>query len=246
MLLTFIEESALAVFLPFGLMLRAFPFSRKTGSTIIAVVVAAYFIYPISILINQQIWMFIVSPPCTPDIPSGILCKGTGETCQNDQNCASFDCRAGKCVVSLTDFTEYQSIYSLCKGQYSATTSEQVLSALGAEQDKRMMEMYFTGTPNSVEPTKAEGQLNNGMGTMLSRHGISAAKFTTSLFFAPVGAVAKTTFSEIELLVMDAGQYALLALLFTVITVVISLTMLKDIAILIGGEPRVFGLSKLV
>jgi hypothetical protein len=246
MLLNFIEESALSVFLPFGLMLRAFPFSRKTGSTIIAVVVAAYFVYPLSILINQQIWLLIVSPPCTVNAPQGILCKGIADTCQADNDCASFDCRAGKCVVPLTDFTEYNSLYSLCKGQYSPTNSEKVLSALGAEQDKRMMEMYFSGTPTSVEPTKAEGQLDDGLGTMLGRHGISAARFATSLFFAPVGAAAKTTFSEIEMLVMDAGQYALLALLFTVITVVVSLTMLKDIAILIGGEPRIFGLSKLV
>ncbi|MFA6328156.1 MAG: hypothetical protein WCY41_01795 [Candidatus Micrarchaeia archaeon] len=242
MLLTFIEEAAIPVFLPFGMILRAFPFSRKTGSTIIAVVVAAYFVYPLSILLNQQIWLMVVSPPC----PAGFQCLAVGATCQNDEDCASFDCRAERCVVPLTDFTEYHSIYSLCKGTYTPSNSERTLSIIGMEQDKRMMEMYFSGTPTSVEPTKTEGRLHDGFLSLIERHGISALKFGTSFLFAPVGAAAQTAFSEIEVLVMDAGQYALLALIFTVLTVVISLTMLKDIAILIGGEPRVFGLSKLV
>ena len=30
------------------------------------------------------------------------------------------------------------------------------------------------------------------------------------------------------------------------VSIVVSLTMLKDIALLLGGEPRIFGLSKLV
>ena len=246
MLLSFIEESALLVFLPFGMVLRAFPFSRKTGSTIIAVVVAAFFIYPISILINQQMWMLIVEPPC----PQGYDCRPLASPCTADKDCASFDCRNGQCVVPLTDFTEYKSIYALCKSNLpagdKAAKIDATLSALADEQDKRTLEMYFSGAPNSIAPTKAEGRLDDGLGSMLSQHAISSAAFTTSLLVPVPGRTTQAVFSEVEVLVMDAGQYALLALLFTVFTVVISLTMLKDIAILIGGEPRVFGLSKLV
>ena len=240
MLLSFIEEAAIAVFLPFGLMLRAFPFTRKTGSTIIAVVVAAYFVYPISILINQQIWMLIVAPTGAPG------CYPTAATCYSDADCCSYDCRGNTCAVPLTNFAEYSSIYSLCKGQSSPQKIDGVFGALAGEQDKRTLEMYFSGTPTSVPPTKTEAKLNDGGLSMSRRHGIAFARFTTTFLLPMPGETASTVFSEIESLVMDAGQYALLALIFTVITVVLSLTMLKDIAILIGGEPRVFGLSKLV
>jgi len=248
MLLNFIEEAAIKVFLPLGLMMRAFPFTRKTGSTIIAVVVAAYFVFPVAILINQQIWMMIAQPPCTPG--NGLLCKPVGETCSADKQCASFDCRGGQCVVPLTDFSEYKSIYSLCRSNADINGKIQQIDdtslALATEQDKRTLEMYFTGAPTGVPPTQPEGRLDDGLGTMLKRHAISAGSFTTSLFVPIPGRTVQTVFSQIEVLVMDAAQYTLLALLFTVITIVISLTMLKDIAILIGGEPRVFGISKLV
>jgi hypothetical protein len=97
-----------------------------------------------------------------------------------------------------------------------------------------------------VQPTQAERRLDDGLGTMLTRHGIAFETFTTSLLLPLPGHTTQTVFSEIEVLVMDAGQFVVLALLFTVISVVLSLTLLKDIAILLGGEPRVFGISKLV
>jgi hypothetical protein len=240
MLLNFIEEAALTAFLPLGLMMRAFPFTRKTGSTIIAVVAAAYFVYPISILINQQIWMLIVSPPG----PAG--CLPAADLCSEDIDCCSFDCRGGRCAVPLTNFAEYNSIYSVCKGQFTQNKFDAIATALAGEQDKRTLEMYFSGAPTSVEPTKTEGRLNDGFGSMARRHGIAADKFTTSFLNPMPGQTERTMFSEIESLVMDAAQYAILALLFVVISIVLSLTLLKDIALLIGGEPRVFGLTKLV
>ena len=244
MLLSFIEKAAIPVFLGFGMVLRAFPFSRKTGSTIIAVVVAAYFVYPISILIDQQIWMMIAAPEnsCSPDYP----CFPASQPCQKDEQCASFNCRQGVCAVPLTEFSEYRSIYSICNGNPDDAQINATLETIAKEQDNRILELYFTGNPTTVNATKAEGRLNDGLGTMAKRHGASFMSFTASLLNPLPSQTAQTVFSEIEVLVMDAGQYVILALLFVVISIVVSLTLLKDIAILIGGEPRVFGLSKLV
>ncbi len=237
MLLTFIEKAALPVFLPFGLMLRAFPFTRKTGSTIIAVVVAAYFIFPISILINEQVWIMIASPSCSNGK------AGVGDTCTSDAACCSNNCRGGVCSPAVTDFKEYQSIYSICsdKDKIDATLSE-----IAKAQDDRTLEIYFTGNPSTTVPTQAEGRLKDGLKALAAQHGAAAWAFTKSLLNPMPAQTAQTVFSEIEVLVVDAGQFALLGLIFTVMTVVLSLTMLKDIAMLIGGEPRIFGLSKLV
>ena len=244
MLLKFIEKAAIPVFLPFGMMLRAFPFSRKTGSTIIAVVVAAYFVYPISILINQQIWMLIAAPE--NNCPAGYQCRPTGRPCTADDQCASFNCRQDVCTVPLTEFSEYRSIYSICNGNPDEAQINATLEKIAKEQDNRILELYFTGNPATVNATKAEGRLNDGLGAMAARHGASFLSFTTSLLNPLPSQTAQTVFAEIEVLVMDAGQYVLLALLFVVISIVVSLTLLKDIAILIGGEPRIFGMSKLV
>ena len=244
MLLKFIEKAAIPVFLSFGMVLRAFPFSRKTGSTIIAVVVAAYFIYPISILINQQIWMMIAAPENS--CPAGYPCSPAGQPCTKNEECASFNCRQDVCAVPLTEFSEYRSIYSICNGNPDSAQINATLEQIAKEQDNRILELYFTGNPETVNATKVEGRLNDGMAAILARHGTTFMDFTASLRNPLPSQTAQTVFSEIEVLVMDAGQYVVLALLFVVISVVVSLTMLKDIAILIGGEPRIFGISKLV
>jgi hypothetical protein len=248
MLLKFIERAAIPIFLPFGLMLRAFPFTRKTGSTIIAVVVACYFVYPISILINQQIWLYLVAPP--PQ--AGATCLPISAPCSDDKQCCTYNCRSSHnnpqsyCSSPLTEFSEYQSIYSICNGNPTKEQIQANLDELAQQQDNRMLELYFSGNPAQRVPSQAEKQLQDGLATTLKRHGDSAWQFAKSLLNPLPSHTTQTVFSEIEVLVMDAAQYALLALLFVVISIVVSLTLLKDIAILIGGEPRVFGISKLI
>ena len=251
MLLKFIEVSALPVFLPLGLMFRAFPFTRKTGSTIIAVVVAAYFIYPMSILLDQQIWSMIVSPPCTP-LPNGATsCLPQGSPCTSNAECASYSCRANQCASPITDFTEYRSIFEICKGNPDDAKIQSTFNALEREQNQTLLDMYFSGDPNAPAPTshaatQAAGRLNDGLGTLAAEHGGAVLKFGTALRFPLPGPAAQTVFSQIEVLIMDAAQYVLLTMLFVVVSIVVSLTLLKDFAILLGGEPRIFGLSKLV
>jgi hypothetical protein len=249
MLLKFIERAAIPIFLPFGLMLRAFPFTRKTGSTIIAVVVACYFVYPVSILINFQIWELIVNPPA----PDGTPCtlSQIGAPCTEDKQCCTYNCRSSNneqqsyCASPLTEFSEYRSIYSICEGNFNEAQINQTLIEIAEAQDQRILELYFSGSAQSAF-TKAEGQLQDGLGTIMDRHSQSGWAFAKSLMNPLPSHTTQTVFSEIEVLVMDSGQYALLALLFVVVSIVLSLTLLKDIAILIGGEPRVFGISKLV
>ena len=256
MLLKFIEK-AFPVFIAFGLMLRAFPFTRKTGSTVIAVMVAAYFVYPVSILINEQIWLLIVAPSGQ----TGVACNAMGVACYMDKDCCSFNCRENKdtfgasvgkrCMSPLTEFSEYQSLYSVCSGDLAKNNDEinKTLNKAAEEQDARLLELYFSGDPSApeVNATKPEARLlNDGLDSMLARHARAFAAFSVSLLNPLPGPVAQTVFAQIEMLVMDTAQYVMLTMLFVVISIVISLTLLKDIAILIGGESRIFGISKLV
>ena len=257
MLLKFIEK-AFPVFIAFGLMLRAFPFTRKTGSTVIAVMVAAYFVYPVSILINEQIWISIVAP----EGPPGCVAIGVG--CVVDKDCCSYNCRENKtskvgtllgststgkqCMSPLTEFSEYQSLYSICNDAVNDAKINETLKRAADEQDARLLELYFSGDPSETEEnaTKPESRLSTGLGAMLSCHAKAFGAFSVSLLNPLPGPVAQIVFAQIEMLVMDTAQYVMLAMIFVVMSIVISLTLLKDIAILLGGEPRIFGISKLV
>ncbi len=55
-LLTFFKESMFSLFLPLGIVLRAFPLSRKLGATIIAVAVTCYVVYPLTLVMDQGIY----------------------------------------------------------------------------------------------------------------------------------------------------------------------------------------------
>jgi len=239
MLLLFIEKAALAVFLPFGMVLRAFPFTRKTGSTVIAVVVAAYFVFPIAILIDEQMWIMIADPPCA----NNGLPVGSPTACYKDADCCSNNCRGNVCSSAVTDFKEYRSIYSICS---DPAKIDKTLNAIAKQQDDRTLEAYFSGNPAPAVPTQPEAKLKDGLGALTKQHRTAFTEFTMSLLNPLPSQTAQTVFSQIEVLVLDAAQFALLGMIFTVVTVVLSLTMMKDIAVLIGGEPRIFGLSKLV
>jgi len=52
-LLQFIKDTMLKFFLPLGLVFRAFPISRKLGSTVIAISIVAYFVFPMTLMLNS-------------------------------------------------------------------------------------------------------------------------------------------------------------------------------------------------
>lgn len=80
-LLTFITQVMLTFILPIGIAMRAFPLTRKTGSTLIAIAITSYIIYPITlsfdgIIYNQANTVFSAptyfSPPA-PLLPSIVI-----------------------------------------------------------------------------------------------------------------------------------------------------------------------------
>jgi len=54
--LHFVDKFALGLLLPLGIVLRTFPLTRKTGSTLIALAITAYFVYPATLAINQEVF----------------------------------------------------------------------------------------------------------------------------------------------------------------------------------------------
>lgn len=255
-LLVFIEEAALSVFLPFGVLLRAFPFSRKAGSTIIAVVFAAYFVYPTSILINQQIWEMISNPQ--PQL-GGPTCLTNDQPCTFDDDCCSLDCRykpalgTNACSSPLTDFTEYKSIYSICADAYINHNDQlnAILQTQAADNDEHLLDIYFKGSASSDKWTKTEQMMYDALGELKRKAGIITGTSTTpgiatKIWFPTPKQSTIAIFKEVEVLVMDAAQFSVLTVLFLVNEIIITMTLMKDFALLIGGEPRVLGITKLV
>ncbi|MCX6777608.1 MAG: hypothetical protein NT157_01865 [Candidatus Micrarchaeota archaeon] len=81
--LKFSEEQMFAFFLPLGIVLRAFPITRRLGSTIIALAITCYVIYPLTLVMNLQIYgaMQLSRPPLITDtdaLPAELRNLGEG------------------------------------------------------------------------------------------------------------------------------------------------------------------------
>ena len=84
-LLHFAKNNMLKVFLPLGVLFRAFPLTRKIGGTVIAMALALYFVFPLSLAINVYIFQLYAgqgteivtgntAPPSSGwDLPSGTV-----------------------------------------------------------------------------------------------------------------------------------------------------------------------------
>ncbi len=251
MLLTFIDLNVLSTILPFGLLMRAFPFTRKTGSTIIAFCFAAYFIYPLSILINYRVYESIQNPPqCTGPLPSGI--SQIGGSCAKDSDCCSNNCRLDKCVQQITDFKEYGSTFAICNEadlSKSQSALEQTLNAEEKREQEYLKALQDAQLASTDPPSKTLGRLELQQEIDKTVQQLKATReqeAESNKWVLPTVNNMWNLFGLFEIALLDTPKVLVLMTLFIVNEIVISLTLFKDFSLLIGGEPRLLGISKLV
>jgi len=66
LLLLFAQDTMLKVFLPLGVLFRAFPMTRSIGGAFIAIAIALYIALPAAVLINSVIYEERYGAPCVP------------------------------------------------------------------------------------------------------------------------------------------------------------------------------------
>lgn len=245
-LLEFIYASVLKYFLPLGILLRAIPITRKTGSTVIAVCLVFYFVYPSSIMINKYIFDTYVT--------MGTYAPGDTHAQQTQYT------SLGKRV----DFVKYQNALEMC-----TEAQEEDPGAIERAWDKwgeavesledTKNQIYFTpsdDTPSYKGVERAGFKhrfINSFLGVMnavfnVDRIGGIIAAFMPSQLGMVFGPPALGTYfyDAITDELTVATQFLAWNFIFIVISIVITLTLFKDISMAIGGETRIFGITKLV
>lgn len=218
-ILQFVYDTVLKFFLPFGILLRAFPITRKTGSTVIALCVVLYFVYPASILINKYMFDSYVTLPTLQE--------------------------GGLELNRRVDFANYSSAIE------RVTMDEEHSGGLLQSMEEYKNRIYFTPSQDSEQYTEnsqhtlrffaSMGAVVNALVNVDKMGGIIA------FFFSPYPPLLGAYFYDAlthELSV--ATQFLTWNVIFIVTSVFITLTLFKDISMLIGGETRIFGITKVV
>ncbi len=76
--LSWVESSAFTVFLPLGIVLRIFPFTRGAGATLMAIAIGLYLVYPLMMVIMYT----MVDPPKGCEVPK--MEKEAEQICASD------------------------------------------------------------------------------------------------------------------------------------------------------------------
>ncbi len=236
-ILIFCRDALPVIFLPLGLVFRAIPFLRTTGSSIIALCFAGYFVLPFAVLFSN----FVI-----------------------------FD------VYKPVDFVYAPEHIGPYKSDVSESrVTDEISGAEGARTKAEEVRKLFTSqsSANAAATTQAcsgnaIAQMFCSAGNVITGIGRGIADFAStvwniwkfmmgmtgdfgSFFFSganqllPSSATAGMYFFIIDSVVAHA-QFLVLVIITTVIELIFTVTMYRNIAMVIGGELEIAGLSKII
>ncbi len=230
-ILYFVRDAIPTLILPLGLVFRAFPFTRSTGSTILAVCFAMYFVFPMSVLFSNYLLYDIYKPADFSYVPvsagmmnenhdenywDGFMHSLSGSEAESIRSqfdrpdLASETSHQGTCNIGNIFVQGLCSVRNLLSGAIAAVTS-------------------FIGTL-----FRLWSFILVMSGDLFSAGALLPSRTTAGLF----------NYVQQEILVIS--PYLVLVTLNTVIEIIITITMFRSISLAIGGEAEIVGLSKVI
>ena len=223
------------ILLPLGLVMRAFPMLRSTGSSIIAICIVAYFVYPLSIMLSNYLIFDVYKPVDMVYVPTAIgFCAANGDPTAEEH-----------ALKTKTDML---------------VKLREKWEKISNEPTSGVMANYGT-TPDSSTSTKIVGFFEsiweNVTGVLTTAKDIF--KFMVKLFgdfgisltsllwgVGPATGVVQGLYYFIVEEVVIVSQFIILVIVTSVFEIIITITMYRNISAIIGGEQEIIGITKLV
>jgi hypothetical protein len=241
----------LAMFLPFGILFRGLHFSRTIGSALIALVLVIYYIYPLSVIFTDYLVFesYKVTVPPVPQLEASIP---GGDWSDEQYQAATQD------YINLAKNQEFRNLQVNEGGTQSASefASTSYLwtksgEKLGAMISKNKLSLGLTllsiGTGVVDDWTKTAGAVGNAGGKFAITAKITnALSFFLLLFAFWPTKVIPGLFELIVVQFFYLGYVIVVFLVTLVLEILISITAYKQISTTLGGEPLLFGLTKVI
>ncbi len=228
-ILLYMRDVVPLILLPLGLVLRAFPFSRTTGSSLIAVCFAGYFVLPLAVLFSHYVIFDLYDPQelvYTPTVLSPFKTSMTEEELEEFQEGTRDEGRSLEDQYHTTPVAEEVATSEECAGFEILCSGFKLIKGIweaGVSFFKTVINVWLF--------------MMGFMGDFFWSVGTNPIFPTSS---------SAGLFHFIIREVEHISQFVVAVLLMTVVEVIITLTMYRNIAILIGGEAELAGITKLV
>jgi hypothetical protein len=234
-MLLFSRDAVPLLLLPLGLIVRAFPFFRKTGSSIIAICFALYFAFPFAVLLSNYMIFDIFQPTdftYNPDIATAMHTTQSSSTVANNV----LEAQGGSATQDLYDMWNSPSVIDQtqtgtapCAGSFlhQLLCSASNLLTGAYEMAKGILETVYSIWHFMV------GMTGDFFFTFFNNPALPPSA-SAGLFHFLILEV--TTISPIIILIMVT----------TVLEIIITVTAFRSVSLMIGGEAELIGLTKVI
>ncbi len=237
--LLFCRDIIPLLLLPFGLVMRAFPFFRSSGSSIIALCVAGYFVLPFAILLSNYMIFELYEPAefvYSPETTSLM----SGRDIDSHEQVEEGMIREGREGSHTNELAE------LFTGRQPA---EQVSTEGGACDGESVFWRFFCGAGRVL--TTGYNVVRSFVSTVWNMSMFMVGMtgdFIMTAFNNPLmpPSVSAGLYYFIITEVTTVGQFLILVIVTSVVEVIITVTMYRNIAMLLGGDVDLAGLTKIV
>ena len=219
------------IFLPLGLVFRAIPFLRTTGSSIIAICFAGYFVLPFAILLSNMMIFDIYEPSEFIYAPQEMGPYKTELAETGVQGEIDKSREGGNEIIKLFNAP---SVTSSATSEDACAGNAVVVALCSAGN-------VVVGIGKGIYDFGS--QMFKIWSFMMGMTGDFLSAFANPLL--PSSATAGLYYFVIDA-VVSHGQFLVLIVLTSLFEIIFTITMYRNIAMAIGGELEIAGLTKLV
>ncbi|MEW6034968.1 MAG: hypothetical protein AB1529_00005 [Candidatus Micrarchaeota archaeon] len=235
-ILIFARDAVPILLFPLGLVLRVIPFFRRTGSSVIAVAFAMYFIMPFAIILSNYLIFDVFRPADFAYTPSAASYFGT-ERSRDQVHGQINEGREGEAAHNMLDQFFSPSVVGEASDDASDECSGNAIVRMLCSV-KNVVSSAFTVISGFVRTVWNIWRFMVGM----------TGDFFWTAFNNPLmpASASAGLFHFIIQEVALISPFIILVMLTTVLEIIITVTGYRSIALLIGGEAEIVGLTKVV
>lgn len=227
-----------AILLPLGIVMRTFPFTRKTGSSLIAISFVAFYVYPLAVLLSNYMIFDVYQPSDFTYVPK-VLSPIQNADPENLQNVIdNINEEKGRKIKE--SFEADPLVDEAVESDCGTISWQPLCSAVNIVQSAASALLTSLKTVGHI--MKFMWSMSYDFYTSMWDYIISGSPFSKLLPTSVTAGLYKVVIDE----VVTLSQFIVLVIVTSLIEIIITITMYRNIAALIGGELEIAGLTKLV